>query len=265
MARVALITGSGGAIGRAVAIALASGGHAIAVNDVDAAAGAETVAAIRAAGGTAAFFLADVADANQVNAMMTDVASRMGELHVLVLNAGRPGPFSSLIDSTEKIWRRTIDVHLLGAFFCLRVAAKRMIDQGRGRIVAISSLAGLRGTVGSGDYAAAKAGLDALILTAAKELGEFGITCNAVAPGMVATPINNRLAAEGSGFIASALEGTPSGRLSAPEDVAALVAFLASDGAGAINGQIVSVDGGAAATLTSDLYMRNYLRRRKDD
>lgn len=260
--RVALVTGAGGSIGAHAAAALAGAGFAVAVNDIDAVAAERTVHAIAAAGGTARAYAADVRDSAAIAAMVQAIEEQQGELGVLVNNAGNPGRFSLLVDMSDDVWATTLQVHLSGAFFLIRACARRMLPRRWGRIVNIASLAGLQGTVGSGEYGAAKAGLINLTRTAAKELGPHGITVNAIAPGMVATPINLALQAKGSAFISSALQGIPGARLIEPAEIAALVAYLASEAAASINGSTIPIDGGAAVTLTTDPYMRGQLASR---
>lgn len=261
-ARVALVTGAGGSIGSHVALALARAGFAIAVNDMDEAAAARSVAQVAASGGTARPFVFDVGDSAAVHQAVDTIEREFGPLAVLVNNAGNPGRFSLLVDMSDAVWHKTLQVHLTGGFFLLRACARRMLPRRWGRIVNISSLAGLHGTVGSGEYGAAKAGLINLTKTAAKELGPHGITVNAIAPGMVATPVNQGLHAKGSAFIDSALHGTPVGRMVEPSEIAALVAFLACDTAANINGTAVPIDGGSAVSLTTDGYMRESLSAR---
>ena len=260
--RVALVTGAGGGIGSQVALALAGAGFAVAVNDVDAAAAGRSVTQVLAAGGAAQAWLADVSDSAAVDAMVQGIERDQGPLAMLVNNAGNPGRFSLLVDMSDELWANTLKVHLDGAFFLLRACARRMLARRWGRIVNIASLAGVHGTVGSGEYGAAKAGLINLTKTAAKELGPHGITVNAIAPGMVATPVNRELQAKGSKFIDAALRGMPAGRLVEPAQIAALVAFLAGDAAANVNGVTIPVDGGAAVSMTTDAYMLGQLSAR---
>ena len=260
--RVALVTGAGGSIGAHVAATLSDAGYAVAVNDIDAAAAERTVQAIGAVGGSARAWAADVRDSAAVDAMVQAIESEQGELGVLVNNAGNPGRFSLLVDMSDEVWQATLQVHLSAAFFLIRACARHMLARRWGRIVNIASLAGIQGTVGSGEYGAAKAGLINLTRTAAKELGPHGITVNAIAPGMVATPVNLGLQAKGSAFIDSALQGMPGARLIEPAEIGALVAYLASDAAASITGSTIPIDGGASVTLTTDRFMRGHLASR---
>jgi 3-oxoacyl-[acyl-carrier protein] reductase len=260
--KTALVTGSGSGIGRAIARELARAGYILTVNDLNPEGGQETVALIRAAGGEAEFFQADVSDPDQVAAMFAAVADRCGGLEVLVNNAGLPGRFSLVADMTDQTWLKTINVHLNGTFFCLREAAGMMIPRRSGRIVNIASIAGLNGTVGSGEYGAAKAGVINLTKTTAKEMAAFGITVNAIAPGMVATPTNLELQAKGSPFIDTAVDSTPTGRMTTPEEIAGLVAFLISPAAANLTGQVITMDGAAALSMSMDKFMHFLVTRK---
>lgn len=260
--RVALITGAGGSIGSSAAVALASAGFAVAVNDIDAAAAERTVQTIRAMGGAARAYVADVGGSSAVDGMVQAIEEQQGRLGVLVNNAGNPGRFSLLLDLSDEVWNTTLQVHLSGAFFLIRACARRMVLQRWGRIINIASLAGVQGTIGSAEYGAAKAGLINLTKTAAKELGPYGVTVNAIAPGMVATPANLALQAKGSRFIDSAVQGMPHARLVEPAEIGALVAYLAGDAAASINGSLIPIDGAAGVSLTTDHYMRGSLSSR---
>ena len=260
--KTALVTGSGSGIGRAITRALAIEGYRLAVNDLNEAGGLETVELIRSDGGSADYYQADVSDPAQVSAMFQAVADKSGRLDVLVNNAGLPGKFGLLADMADETWLKTVNVHLNGTFFCLRAAAKMMLSRRYGRMVNIASIAGLNGTVGSGEYGAAKAGVINLTKTAAKEMGAYGITVNAIAPGMVATPTNLDLQAKGSPFIDTAIDSTPTGRMTTPEEIAGLVVFLVSPAAANLTGQVVTVDGAAALSMSMDKFMHFLVTRK---
>lgn len=253
--KVALVTGGGSGIGRQIALNLAGSGCLVVVNDLNPEAGQETLELINQAGGRADFKQADVSDSDRVNDMFSAVQSEYGRLDVLVNNAGVPGRFSLIADMEDDTWAKTIGVHLNGTFYCLRAAARLMIPAKRGTIVNIASIAGLNGTIGSGEYGAAKAGVINLTKTAAKEMGPFGITVNAIAPGMAATPINVSLQKKGSPFIDTAVESTPTGRMTTPEEIAGLVLFLISPAAINITGQVIPIDGGAEISMSMDKFM----------
>lgn len=260
--KVALITGSGSGIGRAIALKFAKTGYAVMVNDIVQAAGESVLLEIQRDGGKGQFVLADVSDVAQVRMMFKETKKTFGSVDALVNNAGVPGAFSLIADMPDETWQKTISVHLNGTFYCLREAAKLMMTAGFGRIVNIASIAGILGTVGSGEYGAAKAGIINLTRTAAKELGPYNITVNAIAPGMVGTPTNLKLKEKGSPFIEIAEKGTPTGRMTRPEEIAEIVLFLSSEAAGNINGQVIRLDGGAAIDISMDQYMRDFLLKK---
>jgi 3-oxoacyl-[acyl-carrier protein] reductase len=262
MTKVALVTGSGSGIGRAIALTFSKAGYTVVVNDISQKDGEDVRSEIKANGGESLFLQADVADGLQVKRMFEQARHDLGGVDVLINNAGVPGAFSLIVDMPDETWDKTISVHLTGTFHCLREAARFMLEKGSGRIINIASIAGLLGTVGSGEYAAAKAGIVALTKTAAKELGPRGITVNAIAPGMVATPTNLKLEKKGSPFIEKAVAGTPTGRMSTPEEVAELAFFLASPAASNINGEVIRIDGGAATTIGMDAFLGEFLSKR---
>jgi 3-oxoacyl-[acyl-carrier protein] reductase len=259
---VAMITGAGSGIGKAVAMTLARAGYALVLNDVVQKAGEQTLQEIEGTGGKALFLQADVSDVGQVRRMFEEAKRHFDRIDVLVNNAGVPGAFSLLVDMPDETWLKTITVHLNGTFYCLREAARLMLASGFGRIVNIASIAGIMGTPGSGEYGAAKAGIINLTKTAAKELGPYNITVNAIAPGMVGTPTNLKLKEKGSPFIQTAIEGTPTGRMTTPEEIADLIVFLSSSGAGNINGQVICVDGGAEMSISMDRFMIGFLAKK---
>jgi len=256
----ALVTGSGSGIGKAIALELAKSNFPVVVNDINEAAGEQAVAAISDDGGQAYFIPADVSDANAVMTMFDEAERQFGKLGILVNNAGTPGKFALLTDMADQDWRTNISVHIDGAFYCLREAARRMVNGGH--IVSIASIAGLNGTIGSAAYAAAKAAVINLTKTAAKELAASGISVNAIAPGMVATPINQKLANQDSPFIAAALEGVPTNRMTDPQEIADLVSFLCQP-ANAITGQIIALDSGASLAAPIDRFMLNFLQNNR--
>ena len=259
---VAMVTGAGSGIGKAIAMTLARAGYALILNDVVPRAGEEVLQEIEGAGGKALFLLSDVSDVSQVIKMFDEAKKNFDQLDVLVNNAGVPGAFSLIVDMPDETWHHTVSVHLNGTFYCLREAARWMLLSGNGRIINIASIAGIMGTPGSGEYGAAKAGIINLTKTAAKELGPYNITVNAVAPGMVGTPTNLKLQEKGSPFIQTAIEGTPTGRMTTPEEIADLIVFLISSGAGNINGQVICVDGGAQMSISMDRFMMGFLAKK---
>jgi len=247
--RVAVVTGAARGIGAAVARRLAADGHAVAVLDLQEDATAGTVAAITAAGGRALGVGGDVADAASVSAAVGRVAEELGAPTILVNNAGILRD-NLLFKMTEDDWDAVVAVHLRGAFLMSREVQRHQVAAGWGRIVNLSSTSAL-GHRGQANYAAAKAGLQGFTKTLAIELGRLGVTANAIAPGVVATDMlrqtAERLKVSFEDFLATAARDIPVGRVGQPEDVAAVAAFLCSEEAGFVSGQVIYVAGGPRA------------------
>ena len=244
--RVAIVTGAARGIGAATAQRLAADGMAVAVLDLDASACAATVDAITAAGGRAVAVGADVSDAEQVETAVGKVAAELGPPVVLINNAGIIRD-NLLFKMSEDDWDMVLGVHLRGAFLMSRAAQKYMVEQRFGRIVNLSSSSAL-GNRGQVNYSAAKAGMQGFTKTLAIELGQFGVTANAVAPGFIATDMTAATAARvGMGFEdfqAAAASQIPVRRVGQPDDVAHVISFLVSEGAGFVSGQVIYVAGG---------------------
>jgi 3-oxoacyl-[acyl-carrier protein] reductase len=244
--RVAIVTGAARGIGAATARRLAADGMAVAALDLDAATCAGTVDAITAAGGRAFAVGADVSQADQVEAAVGKVAAELGPPAVLVNNAGVIRD-NLLFKMTENDWDTVLGVHLRGAFLMSRAAQKHMVDQRFGRIVNLSSSSAL-GNRGQVNYSAAKAGLQGFTKTLAIELGQFGITANAVAPGFIVTDMTAATAARigvpFDDFQTAAASQIPVRRVGQVEDVAYVISFLCSEGAGFVSGQVIYVAGG---------------------
>jgi 2-hydroxycyclohexanecarboxyl-CoA dehydrogenase len=240
--RHALVTGGGSGIGRAVAHRLGRDGAAVTVLDIDSAAARAVADALVAAGARARAVAADVADAGAVGGAITAARRELGAVHVLVCSAGIAG-FAPLLEMTAAQWDRMLAVHLTGTFTVAQAVLPDMIAARWGRVVTLSSVGGLRGGPNLAHYAAAKAGVIGFTKALALEMGAHGITANAVAPGLVDTPM-----LRGSGIPPAVLEQSlrqvPLGRLGTPEDVAAVCAFLASEEAAFVTGQVVSPNGG---------------------
>ena len=244
--RVAIVTGAARGIGAATARRLAADGLAVAVLDLDAATCAGTVDAITAAGGRAYAVGADVSQADQVEAAVGKVAAELGPPAVLINNAGVIRD-NLLFKMTENDWDAVLGVHLRGAFLMSRAAQKHMVEQRFGRIVNLSSSSAL-GNRGQVNYSAAKAGMQGFTKTLAIELGQFGITANAVAPGFIVTDMTAATAArigmDFGDFQAAAASQIPVRRVGQAEDVAYVISFLCSEGAGFVSGQVIYVAGG---------------------
>jgi len=238
--RVAIVTGAARGLGRCVAVTLAAAGAKVACVDVMADALAETVATIAAGGGTAIALACDVTDSQRVNAVVDEVVKTFGGLNILVNNAGitRDG---LVLRMKDEQWDAVLNINLRGTFLFTRAAARPMLKAPHGRIINMASVSGITGNPGQANYSASKAGVIGFTRTVAKELAGRQVTVNAVAPGFIATEMT---AALGDEIIAEVKKRIPLGRLGDPQDVADAVLFLASDAAGFISGQVITVDGG---------------------
>jgi len=244
--RTAIVTGSARGIGAAVAKRLADDGYAVAVLDLDEAACAATVDAIKSAGGEALAVGANVADEASVAAAVERVATELGAPTILINNAGITRD-NLLFKMTVDDWDAVMNVHLRGAFLMSRAVQQHMVDAGFGRIVNLSSTSAL-GNRGQVNYSAAKAGMQGFTKTLAIELGKFGVTANAIAPGFIETEMTaataERVGVGFEDFKKAAASQIPVNRVGQPEDIANTASFLASEGAGFVSGQVIYVAGG---------------------
>jgi 3-oxoacyl-[acyl-carrier protein] reductase len=247
--RTAIVTGAARGIGAATAERLAADGHAVAVLDLDESSCADTVGRITKNGGHALAVGADVSNAEAVERAVAQVADVLGPPTILVNNAGVTRD-NLLFKMTEQDWDTVMGVHLRGSFLMSRAAQAHMTQAKWGRIVNLSSTSAL-GIRGQANYSTAKAGLQGFTKTLAIELGKFGITVNAIAPGFIATEMT-RATAERVGvgwedYQQAAANQIPVGRVGQPEDIAHTVSFLTSEGAGYLSGQVIYVAGGPRA------------------
>jgi 3-oxoacyl-[acyl-carrier protein] reductase len=244
--RVAIVTGAARGIGAATAIRLAAAGHAVAVVDLDETGCGATVAAIESAGGRALGVGADVSDSAAVTAAVDRIAADLGAPTILVNNAGVLRD-NLLFKMTDSDWDTVLGVHLRGAFLMSRAAQAHMTAAKWGRIVNLSSTSAL-GNRGQANYAAAKAGMQGFTKTLAIELGPFGVTANAIAPGFIVTDMTaataERMKVEFDALQEHTASQIPVRRVGRPEDVAAVVEFLVSEDAGFVSGQVIYVAGG---------------------
>ena len=242
--KVALVTGGSRGIGRASAIALAGRGATVAVNYREDKEGAvETARAIEEAGAVALVVRGDVADPSDVEAMFGEAESGLGPVEVLVANAGVTRD-RVMLRMREEDWMSVLDVNLTGVWRVVKRALRPMLKARWGRIIAVSSVAGLHGNIGQANYCAAKAGEIGLIKAVAREVASKGVTANVVAPGYVDTALFRAVPEAAQ---AAALAQVPAGRFGEPQEIGGVVAFLASPGAGYVNGSVVVVDGGLSS------------------
>ena len=239
--RVAIVTGGGRGIGRAIALKLAEAGATVIINDVGDSEPAEGVAEeIRKMGRESLVVLADVSQSTEVASLVSNTVEKYGKIDILVNNAGITRD-QLIMRMSDDEWDKVLGINLKGVFLCSKAVLRPMMKQRWGRIISISSIVGLIGNPGQANYASAKAGIIGLTRTIAKEVASRGITANAIAPGFIDTPMTQQLPEERKQEL---MNQVPLGFLGTPRDVAEVVAFLASEEARYITGQVVTVDGG---------------------
>jgi 3-oxoacyl-[acyl-carrier protein] reductase len=239
--RVAIVTGGGRGIGRAIALKLAEVGATVVINDVGDSAPAEGVAEeIKKIGRESLVILADVSQSTEVASLVDNTVGKYGKVDILINNAGITRD-QLIMRMSDEDWDKVLGINLKGVFVCSKAVLRPMMRQRWGRIISISSIVGLIGNAGQANYASAKAGIIGLTRTIAKEVASRGITANAIAPGFIDTAMTQQLPEERRQEL---MNQVPLGFLGTPRDVAEAVAFLASEEARYITGQVITVDGG---------------------
>lgn len=245
--KVAVVTGAGSGNGRGIAVRFAQDGAKVVIADIDQAGMEESAALVKGAGGEALTERCDVTSKAAIDAMIAAAVAHFGRIDIVVANAGVGDRGATVLNMTEEQFDRTIAVNLKGVFFTLQAGANQIRRQGGGgRLIAIASIMSELGSPFSGAYTATKGGVRQLVKSFAMALGHHGITCNAIGPGYIHTPMLAPLEAN-EARRTDLLRSTPAGRLGEPEDVAAVAAFLAGDETSFITGTTMYTDGGVLA------------------
>lgn len=240
--RVAVITGAGSGLGRAIALRFAEEGARVVIGELNEAGAEETLRLVHAKGAEAFAVATDVSKPPSVSNLFKTMDDRGWGVDILVNNAGNAGHLTPVHEMTDEQWHSVVDVHLGGTFYCTREAIRRMLAQGRGgAVINISSVAALRGLPGGASYSAAKGAIISFTKGVSQEYASLGIRVNAIAPGWVETPILENLPEEMRPAITTM---TPLGRIGRPEEIAAVALFLASDESSYVIGQTISPNGG---------------------
>ena len=245
--KIALVTGDGSGIGRATALALAAGGAAVIVADVNETGGQETVGQVRQAGGQATFIAADVSQYDEVEALVAATVRAHGRLDIAVNNAGVGGPWARTADYPLAEWERVLAVNLNGVFYCMQQELRQMVKQAGGVIVNVASIAGQRALANAPAYTASKHGVIGLTRTAAQEYARMHIRVNAVCPVFTRTPLLQTMIEGKDRLEGKLVKNIPVRRFAEPEEIADAILWLCSDGARYVTGQAVNVDGGLTA------------------
>lgn len=241
--KISLVTGASRGIGRAIALKLASLGSRVVINDIAKEAAEGVVNEIKGQGGDAFAVEADVRDSESVKTMVEEITSRWEKIDILVNNAG-VNRDTLLLKMSDEAWDAVIDTNLRGTYTCTKFALRSMMRQRWGRIISMASIAGIIGNVGQTNYAASKAGIIAFTKSIAREVGSLNITANAIAPGFITTEMTDKMPQERREAV---LQFISLRRYGKPEEVAELAAFLASERASYITGQVIGIDGGMFA------------------